>query len=66
MPKKPATEQPEFRGEGGGPCPRCGAATIGKHSRRTGQLYFGCSKGPHACSFKGPESGKPDSSYQER
>lgn len=60
MEKNPI-DRPSFRGEKGGPCPKCDwPETVGRMSRTTGELYFGCSrpkKGPTAgCNFKGCRS----------
>ena len=53
---KDPMERPSNRFEKGGPCPKCGAPTIARKSNKTGELYFGCTKKPEECNFKGCRS----------
>jgi prevent-host-death family protein len=59
--RKDPMDRPRHRGEKGPPCPKCGwSETVGRKSRVTGELYFGCARpkrGPKGgCNFKGCRS----------
>lgn len=60
VPRKDPVERPAYRGERGGPCPKCGADTVGRMSRTTQELYFGCTAPKRGatggCNFKGCRS----------
>ena len=55
-----ANDRPSFWKEKGPACPLCGAPTVGRRSRKTGELYFGCTRPKRGakggCPFKGCRS----------
>lgn len=59
MPKD-AMQQPDYWKEKGSSCPKCGADTVARKSRKTGELYFGCTRAKRGatggCNFKGCRS----------
>lgn len=61
MLKDPAKDRPSVWKEKGSPCPKCKwPETVGRKSRITEELYFGCSRPKggknQGCNFKGARS----------
>ena len=52
---KDPMERPANPQDKSGPCPLCGSPTKARRSRKTGELYFGCTNYPN-CTFKGCRS----------
>lgn len=57
-PPKDPDSKPDYRGQRGGRCPKCKRAdTVARKSRKTGELYFGCTAPKRGqsdgCNFKG-------------